>query len=119
MAFTPDPTYQGFNYQNTAQSISPFAQGAQNFANIASPIASIAGIGLGAYGAYKQNQAMEKQYDLQRKMWEAEQERLRQQEAKQERQLELDNALKYGNYAQGEEDRALSSYGNYASRVGM
>ena len=114
MGFTPDPTYQGFNYQ-TAQTPNAF----QNFASVAQPIASIAGIGLGAYGSYKQNQAMEKQYELQKKMWEAEQERLREQEAKQARQLELDNALRYGNYAQGEEDRALSSYGNYASRVGM
>jgi hypothetical protein len=106
------PQYQGYQ-------LSPFAQGAQTFASIASPVASIAGLGLSAYGSYEQNQAMEKQYELQKQMWEAEQERLRQQEAKQERQLELDQALKYGNYAQGEEDRALSSYGNYASRVGM
>lgn len=88
-------------------------------ADIASPVVSLAGIGLGAYGAYKQNQQMEKQYELQRKMWEAEQNRIREQEARQQRQLELDNALKYGNYAQGEEDRALASYGNYASRVGL
>jgi acetyl-CoA carboxylase carboxyltransferase component len=112
--FKADPTYQGFNYQ-TAMQPNAF----QNFASVASPVASIAGIGLQAYGSYKQNQQMEKQYELQRKMWEAEQERLREQEAKQARQLELDNALKYGGYAQGEEDRALASYGNYASRVGM
>ena len=85
----------------------------------ASPVTSIAGIGLEAYGAYKQNEQLEKQYELQKEAFAAEQERIQRKEEEDARQRQLQNALTYGGYAQGAEDQVLDTYGSYASRVGL
>lgn len=109
------------DYSQNYGSYSPTPQpksGMEQFLSYASPISSIAGIGLQAYGSYKQNEALEKQYELQKEQFNAEQDRLLRQEEEQRRQRELQNALGYGDYATGQANDAMSSYGSYASRIG-
>lgn len=108
-SYTPTPS--------TVESMGPSAlHGALSYA---SPIASLAGIGLSAYGAYQQNKAIEEQNELAKQIFEQERRRgLRQDQIAEEDRV-LNRNLGYGQYSQGEEDRALSQFGNYAQRIGL
>ena len=100
-----------------AQSAAPNAL--QNILSYASPIASIAGIGLQGYGAYQQNKAIEEQNELAKEIFEDERQRGIRQEKNALDNQSLNRDIQYGQYGQGEEDRTLSTYGNYAQRIGM
>lgn len=88
-------------------------------ASAISPILQVAGLGLGAYGAYQQSQTAQKQYELMVQQWQAEEERRRRQEEEQRQQLLLDNITKSGSYAQGLVNNAQSTYGQYARQIGL
>lgn len=117
------PNYSGSygSYMPSQQAVGgQVAQsGLQNFLGYASPIASIAGIGLSAYGAYQQQKAIEEQNELAREMFEAERQRGLRAEDRALEDRSLNRNLQYGQYAQGQEDRGLRDYGSYAQRIGL
>lgn len=83
------------------------------------PYLAAAGIGLQAYGSYKQNDTAQQQYELAVQAWQAEQERQRREERDQQQQQLLNNVMAGGNYAQGMVKNAQSAYGTYARQVGF
>ena len=83
------------------------------------PYVAAAGIGLSAYGAHKQNETAQKQYELAVRAWEVERDRLRREEMDRNQQQLLTNIMAGGQYAQGAIGNAQSTYGDYARRVGF
>lgn len=77
-----------------------------------------AGTLLGAYGAYKQSQAMEDQNKLARDNYELQKTLAFQDRATSEEERQRQAALQGGQYAMGVGDRKFSRYGEYNRRTG-
>ena len=105
--------------QPTVNPAIPQPNAMQNFLSYASPAASIAGIGLSAYGAYQQQKAIEEQNELAKQIFEDERQKGLRSQRVAEEERGLGHNLTYGNYARGEEDRALGNFGSYAQRIGL
>ena len=77
-----------------------------------------AGTLLGAYGAYKQSQAMEEQNKLAKDNFELQKTLAFQDRIKQEEERRRQAALQAGQYAMGVSDRDYGRYGEYSRRTG-
>ena len=74
---------------------------------------------VGGYGAYKQYQQQQRQMREERRRYEEQKSRQAEQDAIAEEQRQMGNAMSYGGYAQGMDDRRRREYGGFAQRVGL
>ncbi len=78
----------------------------------------VLGTGLGAYGAYKQGQEADKQYELQKDAIEYDQALSLEDRARMEEEKRRRAELEAGGYASNYLDRATQSYGRYNAMTG-
>jgi hypothetical protein len=77
------------------------------------------GTGVQAYGAYEAAQQAQKQYELAVKEYEDEKRRQEEQDRIAAQQMQFNNNLASGNYAQNMQDKVKNDYLSYARSIGM
>lgn len=81
--------------------------------------AQILGTGVSAYGAYKQAQQAQKQYEMAVRAWQDDQARQKRLDEESTQQMGFNNAMSTGQYAGGQMQSIQDPYLAYAKMLGL